>query len=169
MHDATRRAQAGKGERMSQSRHDEAFVRATFGSYADTAVAREDRAQSYRDMAGFLPPRVDARMAVTGALDPVILDMQERVRAHALETPHFDPKQVQLLIFAMLVAELSDAAIIHGVAARRAGASWEEMQAVVSLAYVFRGVSAANRGAEMLIRIAERERDLATQEKEGKT
>ena len=146
---------------MSQTRSNEAFVQSVFGVYRDAACTREERAQSYRDMAGFLPPRVNARLAVTGAIDPAILDLQERVRAHALETEHFDPKQVQLLIFAMLMAELSDAAVIHGVAARRAGASWEELQAVVSLAYVFRGVSAANRGAEMLIRIAERERDLA--------
>jgi hypothetical protein len=59
---------------------------------------------------------------------------------------------------------LSDAAIIHGVAARRAGATWQELQSVVNLAYVFRGVSAANRGAEMLIRIAERERELSAQD-----
>ena len=147
----------------TRSRPDPAFVQQTFGPYADPLVTKEDRAASYRQMAGFLPPRVEARLDVTGALDPLMVELQEKVRAHALETAHFDDKQVQLLIFAMLVAELSDAAVIHGVAARRAGASWHEMQAVVNLAFVFRGVSAANRGAEMLIRIAERERELAAQ------
>jgi 4-carboxymuconolactone decarboxylase len=59
------------------------------------------------------------------------------------------------------MAELSDAATIHGVAARRAGASWGELQAIVNLAYIFRGVSAANRGAEILVKIAERENEKA--------
>ncbi|OVZ60664.1 carboxymuconolactone decarboxylase [Pigmentiphaga sp. NML080357] len=148
---------------MTSSRPDPQFVQDTFGHYSDSVASKEERARGYREMAGFLPPRVQARLDVTGALDPQMLDLQEKVRAHALDSAHFDAKQVQLLIFAMLVAELSDAAIIHGVAARRAGASWQELQSVVNLAYVFRGVSAANRGADMLIRIAERERELAAQ------
>ncbi len=146
---------------MSSSHPKQQFIQDTFGSNLLPPVSAQELSESYREMAGFLPPRVDARLQVTGALDPAMVEMQERVRAHALETEHFDPKQVQLLIFAMLVAELSDAAVIHGVAARRAGATWHELQAVISLAYVFRGVSAANRGAEMLIRIAEREKELA--------
>ncbi len=121
---------------------------------------RDATAQSYQDMAGFLPPRVEARLAVTGSLDPQMVQFQEQVRAHALETDCFDDKMVQLIIFGMLVCELSDAAIIHGVAARKAGASWKEMQAIINLAYVFRGVSAANRGAEMLLKIADKEKQI---------
>jgi alkylhydroperoxidase/carboxymuconolactone decarboxylase family protein YurZ len=117
-------------------------------------------AQSYRDMAGFLPPRVEARLAVTGSLDPKMVELQEQVRAHALNTNCFDEKMVQLIIFGMLVCELSDAAVIHGVAARKAGASWKEMQSIINLAYIFRGVSAANRGADMLLKIAEKEKQL---------
>ena len=52
--------------------------------------------------------------------------------------------------------------MLHGIAARRAGATWEEMQAVVNLCFLFRGLSAANRGAETLAHIAEREAALAT-------
>jgi 4-carboxymuconolactone decarboxylase len=62
------------------------------------------------------------------------------------------------MLFGMLVVELSDAAFMHGVAARKAGATWAELQSVVNLAYVFRGVSAANRGAEFIAKIIERER-----------
>lgn len=119
-------------------------------------------AQSYRDMAGFLPPRVEARLAITGTLDPKMVQLQEQARAHALSTECFDEKMVQLIIFGMLVCELSDAAVIHGVAARKAGASWEEMQSIINLAYVFRGVSAANRGAEMLLKIADKEKQIQT-------
>ncbi len=52
--------------------------------------------------------------------------------------------------------DMNDAALLRGIAARRAGATWEEMQAVVSLAFLFRGLSAANRGAELLANIAKR-------------
>jgi hypothetical protein len=114
-------------------------------------------AETYCEMLGFLPPRVEARLHVTGALDPALLALQETIRSHAMNPACFDPKTVQLMVFGMLMVDLSDAATIHGIAARRAGASWEEMQAVVSLAYLFRGVSAANRGADVLARIAERE------------
>ncbi|CAM4358426.1 carboxymuconolactone decarboxylase family protein [Bordetella tumbae] len=141
---------------MSASRIDASVVVQAMGAPRDPA-ALERQADSYRELLGYLPPRVEARLQVTGALDPVLVDMQEQIRAHAMNPPCFDGKTAQLMIFGMLMAELSDAAVIHGIAARRAGASWEELQAVVSMAYLFRGVSAANRGADVLARIAERE------------
>jgi alkylhydroperoxidase/carboxymuconolactone decarboxylase family protein YurZ len=146
---------------MATSRLDVKLIEEQMGTYSDTTTPLKERADGYRDMIGYLPPRVEARLHVTGALDPTMLDLQEKVRTHAFETEFFDDKQVQLVIFGMLMAELSDAATIHGVAARRAGASWGELQAIVNLAYIFRGVSAANRGAEILVKIAERENEKA--------
>lgn len=143
---------------MATSRPNTSVIGAAVGPYADGTPLAE-RAQSYKDMIGFLPPRVEARLHLTGALDPTILDLQEQVRMRAIDNDQFDAKQTQLLIFGMLVVELSDAAFMHGVAARKAGASWAELQAVVSLAYVFRGVSAANRGAELITRLIERENE----------
>ena len=52
---------------------------------------------------------------------------------------------------------VSDAAQLHAIAARKAGASWEEMQAIVSLCFLFHGLPAANRGAEILANVAKRE------------
>ncbi len=141
---------------MSASRIDASVVAQAVGAPRD-AAALQRQADNYRQLLGYLPPRVEARLLVTGALDPALVEMQEQVRAHAMNPACFDTKTAQLMIFGMLMAELSDAALIHGIAARRAGASWEEMQAVVSMAYLFRGVSAANRGADVLARIAERE------------
>ena len=62
-----------------------------------------------------------------------------------------------LLSFGHRGMDLSDAAQLHAIAARKAGASWEEMQAVVSLCFLFRGLPAANRGAEILANLAKRE------------
>ena len=132
-------------------------VQERIGSYADHTVTIEARNAIYRDLIGFVPPRSAARMAVTGALDPVLLDLQEKMREHAMYPKCFDVKTAQLMLFGMLLMDLSDAAQLHAIAARRAGASWEELQAVISLCFLFRGLPASNRGAEILANLAKRE------------
>jgi alkylhydroperoxidase/carboxymuconolactone decarboxylase family protein YurZ len=69
------------------------------------------------------------------------------------------------MLFGMLLMDLNDAAPLHAMAARKAGASWEELQATISLCFLFRGLSAANRGAEILANIAKREADAAAAKK----
>jgi alkylhydroperoxidase/carboxymuconolactone decarboxylase family protein YurZ len=109
---------------------------------------------------GFVPPRIEARLAVTGALDPTLLDLQEKMREHAMYPKCFDVKTAQLMLFGMLLMDMSDAAQLHAIAARNAGATWDEMQGVVSLCFLFRGLPAANRGAEILAILAKRETDV---------
>src|SRR5665647_761703 len=140
-------------------RIDAKAVRERVGPYADKVASLDERTAIYRDLIGFVPPRIEARMAVTGALDPVLLDMQEKMREHAMYPKCFDTKPAQLMLFGMLLMDMSDAAQLHAIAARRAGASWEEMQAVISLCFLFRGLPAANRGAEILANLAKREAD----------
>ena len=142
---------------MIPPRIDTEVVTRLIGSYADSQATAAERGKVYEELLGFVPPRIEARMAVTGALDPVLLDLQEKMREHAMYPKCFDVKTAQLMLFGMLLMDSSDAAVLHGIAARRAGASWEEMQAVVSLCFLFRGLSAANRGAETLATIAKRE------------
>jgi alkylhydroperoxidase/carboxymuconolactone decarboxylase family protein YurZ len=142
-------------------RIDTKIVQESIGPYADKVATVEERGAIYKDLLGFVPPRIEARLNVTGALDPVLLDLQERMREQAMYPKCFDVKTAQLMLFGMLLMDLSDAAVLHGIAARKAGASWEEMQAVVSLCFLFRGLSAANRGAELLANIAKREADAA--------
>lgn len=142
-------------------RIDTKAVSEQIGPYADTAATLDERNEIYRELIGFVPPRIEARMAVTGALDPVLLNMQERMREHAMYPKCFDVKTAQLMLFGMLLMDLSDATQLHAIAARRAGASWEEMQAVVSLCFLFRGLPAANRGAEILANLAKRDAEAA--------
>ncbi len=115
----------------------------------------------YEELLGFVPPRIEARLALGSRLDPELLELQERVRARAMYPACFDVKTAQLMLFGILLALTSDAARIHAIAARRAGATWEELWAVVNLAYLFRGLSAANIGAEVLHRLAQEEGALA--------
>jgi 4-carboxymuconolactone decarboxylase len=124
---------------------------------ADELAAMRAR---YEELLGFVPPRIQARMNLGARVDPELLELQERVRAHAMYPRCFDVKTTQLMLFGILLALTSDAARIHAIAARRAGATWEELNAVSGLAYLFRGLSAANIGAEILQKLAEEEGQL---------
>jgi 4-carboxymuconolactone decarboxylase len=108
----------------------------------------------YEELIGFVPPRIIARTDFLARIDPELLDMQEAVRRHAMYPNCFDVKTSQLMLFGMLLMMLSDATRLHAIAARRAGATWEEMSGVVSLAFLFRGLPAANLGAQIIQEIA---------------
>lgn len=117
----------------------------------------EEYRSIYKELLGFVPPRIQARTELLGRLDPEFLSLQEEIRKRGMYPDVFDVKTVQLMLFGMLLLSLRDAARIHGIAARRAGATWEEMQAVVNLAYLYGGLSASNIGAQFLQQIAEME------------
>ncbi len=142
---------------MLPPRIDTKAVQAAMGAYADKKETLEQRAAIYQELIGFVPPRIEARLNVTGALDPEMVDLQERMREHGMYPKCFDTKTAQMMLFGMLLMDMSDAAQLHAIAARRAGASWEEMQAVINLCFLFRGLPAANRGAEILANVAKRE------------
>jgi alkylhydroperoxidase/carboxymuconolactone decarboxylase family protein YurZ len=113
--------------------------------------------QVYIDLIGFVPPRIQARTDLLARLDPELLTMQEAIRLKAMYPSCFDTKTAQLMLFGMLLMTLADAARLHAIAARGAGATWEELSAVVNLAFLFRGLPAANLGAQIIQGIAEAE------------
>ena len=108
----------------------------------------------YIELLGFVPPRIQARTDLLARLDPDLLTMQEELRRHCMYPDCFDTKTSQLFLFAILLTNLQDAAKLHALAAFRAGATFEELTAVVNLVFLFRGLSAANLGAEILQGIA---------------
>ncbi len=65
------------------------------------------------------------------------------------------------MLFGMLLVMPTEAARLHAIAARRVGATWEELIAVVGLAFLFRGLSAANLGSEIIQGIAKEEAEVA--------
>jgi len=110
----------------------------------------EEYRSVYVDLLGYVPPRIQARTDLLARIDPELLPMQEELRRHCMYPDCFDTKTSQLILFAILLANLQDAAKIHALGAYRAGATFEELSAVVNLAFLFRGLSAANLGAEIL-------------------
>ncbi|HEX3722605.1 MAG TPA: carboxymuconolactone decarboxylase family protein [Nitrolancea sp.] len=121
----------------------------------DTSV--ESYRAIYDELIGFVPPRIIARSDLLARVDPKLLALQEEMRKHAMYPDCFDVKTVQLMLFGMLLMTLADATRLHAIAARRAGATWEEMSGVVNLAFLFRGLPAANLGAQIIQEIAENE------------
>ncbi len=118
----------------------------------------EEYRSFYVELLGFVPPRIQARTDLLARLDPELLTMQEELRRHCMYPDCFDAKTAQLMLFGMLLVNLQDAAKLHAIAAHRAGATFEELSAVVNLAFLFRGLSAANLGAEILQGIAKTEK-----------
>jgi len=120
------------------------------------AAELEQLRQRYVELIGYVPPRIQARTDLLARVDPQLLSMQEELRAHAMYPECFDTKTAQLMLFGMLLVQLSDASHLHARAAYRAGATWEELSAVVSLAFLFRGLSAANLGAQIIQELAKK-------------
>lgn len=114
----------------------------------------------YEELIGLVPPRIEARLEMGSRLDPELLELQEAIRARAMYPRCFDVKTAQLILFGILLGLMADAARLHALAARRAGATWEELWAVAGLAFLFRGLPAANLGAEILHRLAAEEGEL---------
>ncbi|TDO89506.1 carboxymuconolactone decarboxylase family protein [Enemella evansiae] len=112
---------------------------------------------SYRELMGFVPPRVAARFESLRSSNPELLLAQEKARALVSNPADLDQLTVQLMLFAILASRLSDAAKLHGWAARRQGASWEQLQQTLDLAYLFGGQSVANRAPSVLAEIRELE------------
>jgi|SRR5687768_9434557 len=119
----------------------------------------EEYRRFYVELLGFVPPRIQARTDLLSRVDPELLAMQEELRRHCMYPECFDTKTSQLMLFAILLANLQDAAKLHALAAYRAGATFEELSAVVNLVFLFRGLSAANLGAEILQGIAKASRE----------
>jgi alkylhydroperoxidase/carboxymuconolactone decarboxylase family protein YurZ len=110
----------------------------------------EEYREFYVELLGFVPPRIQARTDLLARVDPDLLAMQEELRRHCMYPDCFDTKTSQLFLFAILLTNLQDAAKLHALAAYREGATFEELSAVVNFVFLFRGLSAANLGAEIL-------------------
>src|SRR4051794_14477235 len=88
----------------------------------DSAI--EAYRERYRELIGFVPPRIAARTDLLARLDPELLELEEQVRQRAMYPACFDVKTAQLMLFGMLLMTLADATRLHAIAARRAGATW---------------------------------------------
>jgi alkylhydroperoxidase/carboxymuconolactone decarboxylase family protein YurZ len=110
----------------------------------------EDWIETYRQMFGFVPGFVEARIAEQSVLDPDFLDALETLRATAFANPALDDRTKQLVAFAVLHSHLRPAAVNHLIGARRAGATWEEVHAVAEIVTVLGALGPGNRIGDLL-------------------
>jgi hypothetical protein len=115
--------------------------------------------QTYVEMFGVRPTLPEARFEFSTRVDPEALRLSEALRAHAFYSEVFDMKTTQLILFGMLMVEGHHAAQMHALAARRAGASWEELHKVVELAAATRALMPSNQGLAMLNTLRRQEED----------
>ena len=109
-----------------------------------------DFESSYAEMFGEVPPLPKAKFEFSAQVAPEALKIAEQMRAHAFYNKVFNMKTTQLMLFAMLLVEGSSAAKFHALAARKAGASWLELQTVVELATAVSALGPMNRGSALL-------------------
>jgi alkylhydroperoxidase/carboxymuconolactone decarboxylase family protein YurZ len=114
--------------------------------------------QTYVEMFGVRPTLPEGRFEFSSDVNPEFLRISEKLRAHAFYSDVFDMKTTQLILFGMLIVEGHHAAQMHALAARRAGASWEELHKVVELAAATRSLMPANQGLAMLNTLRKQEK-----------
>jgi 4-carboxymuconolactone decarboxylase len=112
---------------------------------------------SYVELFGVLPPLPSAKFEFSGEVNPEFLRLSEQLRAHAFYSEVFDIKTTHLILFGMLLIEHNAAAQMHAIAARRAGASWEELHKVMELASATKSLGPANQGSAMLKAVRDKE------------
>ncbi len=110
----------------------------------------DDLEESYKHTLGFVPDRIHSRISLGIDTAANMTEGIERLRAQLLEPDALDLKTSQLMAFGMLLMNLSQAAENHAVAALRAGATVQELQAVAGIAFVFRGIPAINLSGEAI-------------------
>lgn len=113
--------------------------------------------ETYVEMFGVRPTLPEARFAFSSDVNPEFLRVSENLRAQAFYNKVFDMKTTQLMLFGMLIVEGHQAAQMHALAARRAGATWEELHAVVELASATGCLKPANMGFAMLNTLRDKE------------
>lgn len=113
--------------------------------------------QTYVELFGMVPPLPAARFEFSGEINPEFLKLSERLRAHAFYSEVFDVKTTNLILFGMLPVEHNPAAQMHALAARRAGATWQELHKVVELAAATKSLGPSNQGGSMLKSLRDKE------------
>jgi 4-carboxymuconolactone decarboxylase len=112
---------------------------------------------TYVELFGMLPPMPAARFEFSSEINPEFIRLSERLRAHAFYSDLFDIKTTHLILFGMLLVEQNAAAQMHALAARRAGATWQELHKVVELAAATKSLGPANQGSSMLKSLRDKE------------
>ena len=108
----------------------------------------------YEDSFGEFPAIPKARMEFGAAHRPEFTRAAEETRRIAMYDGPLDKKTAQMVAFGYLLNAGLPPAIYHARAARKYGATWEELHQIVEIGFaITNGMSALNLGGEMLARL----------------
>ena len=111
----------------------------------------------YIEPFGEMPPIPEKRMATGAVLSPELTRAAEEARKSALFSGVIDDKTAQLFVVALMAGEGSPGLPWHVRAARRYGASWEELYKAVEIAAFFKGFGALQEGGMAVGKLWEEE------------
>ena len=114
--------------------------------------------ESYRELVGYVPDGIRARLTLLSELDPKFLGEIEAFRAGNLSSEALGPVVVQFLMFAILLFDRDEDALAHARIALRQGATPEQLLDVVRVAGWLGGAQAFNAGFRILAAAIEAER-----------
>lgn len=118
----------------------------------------ESYRDSYAKLFGGVPPLPAARFDFAADVDPEFLRKAEVLRAHVFYSNVFDQKTIQLMCFGILLAQGVPAAAEHAKAARKLGASWQELWFMCELGTVIAGgLGPVNQGGGILDKLRKEE------------
>ncbi|MBX9722408.1 MAG: carboxymuconolactone decarboxylase family protein [Candidatus Obscuribacterales bacterium] len=118
----------------------------------------DDYKASYIELFGDMPPLPAGKFSFAEKVDPDFLALAEELRYQTFFSDVAEPKTIQLVCFALLLQQGSNAAEHHAAAARKMGASWEELWLMCKIAStVCGGLGPLNLGGFMLSKLKEQE------------
>lgn len=110
-----------------------------------------DYKKSYEELFGKMPPLPQGKFEFAEKIDPEFLSLAEEVRYQTFFSKDMDHKHIQLICFALLLNEGSQAAKHHAMAALKLGANWNELWLTCKIAStVSGGLGPLNLGGSML-------------------
>jgi len=122
----------------------------------DLSPTLDDYKASYVELFGEVPEVPGKRFDDLAEISPDFVHAFERLRAVGFDSDVFDVKTTQLIAFAHLLRAGHFAAYWHARAARRAGASWQELVKVVEIGVsTDGGMQVINDGITVIERLRE--------------
>jgi alkylhydroperoxidase/carboxymuconolactone decarboxylase family protein YurZ len=110
----------------------------------------EERFERYRQLVGYVPEGIRARVELLSRLDPEYLETIEATRASNVNARHLDRVVVQFLMLAILLVNRDEEALAHASAALRMGATPDQLLDVVRIAGWLGGAQSFNLGFRVL-------------------
>lgn len=119
----------------------------------------------YEHLFDEMPEFPARRMALGAAISPAYTEKLEDLRAEATFHGPIEEKCVQLMAVSHLAARGSAGTYWHCKAARKFGATWEEIHQAIEISAFFNGFSAINEGGQALVKLYNEEQAMAAKTK----